>query len=421
VFNVPQCVVSDSRSAYGRLCQALVADPSRQLKIIGVTGTNGKTTVARLLNSIFRSAGASFGILDSFGYAYEDAEHPPLESDLTPPALARALAEMTAAGATHAALELSSRELSAQVAAGVSLDAVCVTNVDRKNLSWHGSLENYRRAKQRIFEYLQPDGIAIMNADDPVSVDMLCGLNHAALTFGLREQAEIVAEIVEQHINEQTFVITAGDESAGVSTAIIGDHHVSNCLAAAATALAYGIDLSTVARGLEALDRLPGRMDRIVCGQDFAVIVDGANSSNALRVCLRAARLATSGRLICVFGTHDNIDESELRAAGRVIGAMSDSAIITTSGGIDDNHCACIAVHSGFADRQKARVILDRNEAIAAALDEATAGDTVLIAGMGHQPHSPCDAVETLINDSEVIRRLLKGETKFAARQRLAA
>jgi UDP-N-acetylmuramoyl-L-alanyl-D-glutamate--2,6-diaminopimelate ligase len=420
VFDVPQCVVADSRAAYGRLCQALVGDPSRQLKVIGVTGTHGKTTVARLLSSIFQRVGATCGVLDTFGYADGCDAHPASEAPLTPPKLARSLAEMVAVGATHAVVELSSRELSAQVPAGITLDAVCVTQVGCKHLEWHGSLENYRRAKCRIFDYLQPGGIAIMNADDPVSMKMLGDLNFASLTYGLRESAEIVAEIVEQHINEQTFVITAGDESVAVRTAIIGDHHVSNCLAATAVALAYGIQLTDVAHGLESVDRLPGRMERLMCGQDFAVLVDAANSADALRISLRAARQATSGRLICVFGTQHNFDDDQLRATGRVIGAMSDAAVITTSGRIDGNHRACIAIHSGLADRRKARVILDRNEAIAWALSEAKTGDTVLIAGMGEQPHTPCDAAETLLADGGVIQQLLNGHS-METRQRLAA
>jgi UDP-N-acetylmuramoyl-L-alanyl-D-glutamate--2,6-diaminopimelate ligase len=420
VFSVPQCVVADSRKAYGRLCQALVGHPSRELKVIGVTGTHGKSTVARLLSAIFREAGCTFGSLDSYGFSDGCEERPSLGEVLTPPLLARSLAEMVAAGATHAVVEFSSRELSSQVPAGISLDAACVTHVGRKNLAWHGSLENYRNAKRRIFDYLQPDGVAIINADDPVSVGMLSNLNHAALTFGLREQAEIVGEIIEQHINEQIFVITAGDDSVAVRTPIIGDHHVLNCLAASATALAYGIPLSDVARGLEAVDRLPGRMERVMCGQEFAVLVDAANSPEALRASLRAARQSTGGRLICVFGTPDRYDEAELRATGRVLGAMSDVAVITSCGRIDGAHRSCIAIHTGLADRRKGRVILDRNEAIAWALSEAKAGDTVLIAGMGDRPHTPCDAAEP-VADGTVIRNLLNGNLNLVLQQRLVA
>jgi UDP-N-acetylmuramoyl-L-alanyl-D-glutamate--2,6-diaminopimelate ligase len=420
VFDVPQFVVGDSRVAYGRLCQALVGNPSRQLKLIGVTGTYGKTTVARLLAAIFREAGACVGVLDSFGYWDGCDDRPRADEALTPPALALSLAQMAAAGVTHAIVELSSIDLSKQVAAGVVFDAACITQVGRKHLAWHGSVEKYREALRRVFEYLEPHGVGIINADDPASVRMLCDLNHPALTFGLRQPAEISGEVVEQHVNEQTFVLTAGDDSVGVRTAIVGDHHVENCLAAAATALAYGIDLKAIALGLEAVDRLPGRMERVSCGQDFAVVIDASNSADSLRASLRAARNTTSGRLICVFGAEDEGDDSRLRAIGRVLGAMSDIAVVTTNGLRDGVHRSCIAIRSGLADPRKARVILDRSQAIGWALSEATAGDTVLIAGMGERPHTPCDAAG-MLSDIDIVKEILYGSFKLQSQHRLAA
>jgi UDP-N-acetylmuramoyl-L-alanyl-D-glutamate--2,6-diaminopimelate ligase len=422
VFDVPQIVVSDSRVVYGRLCQALVGNPSTQMKVIGVGGTHGKTTVARLLTAIFHAAGVSAGALDSFGYwdGYDTSLAP--TATLTPPVLARSLAQMAAAGASHAVVEVSSRDLAQQVLAGVTLDAACITHVTRKHVQWHGSVENYRRAERRIFDYLHPDAVAILNADDPVSVKILDDLSRPALTFGMRETSEITAQIVEQHINEQTFVLSAGDHAVGVRTAIAGDHHVYNCLAAATTALAYGIELTTIARGLEAVDRLPGRMDRVMCGQDFAVLVDAADSPEALRVCLRAARKSTSGRLICVFGTRDDYNSDELPAIGRVIGTMADAAVITRGGPTDDaSHRSCLELRCGFADVSKARIILDRAEAIGWALGEAQSGDTVVIAGMGDEPHTPTDMENQLIGDAEMASQVLRAVTNPLSQQRLAA
>lgn len=411
VFNVPQCVVADSRVVYGQLCHALVGNPSRQLKVIGVTGTHGKTTVARLLTSIFRAAGATVGTLDSFGYwdGYEDM---PAAGQLTPPVLARSLAEMLASGATHAVVEFSSRELAEQVAAGITLDGVCITHIGTQHLDWHGSLANYRNAKRRILSYLDPDAVAILNADDPASVEILNELARPVLTYGLKKPCEISATIIEQFINEQTFVLSAGDDSVGVRTEIVGDHHVYNCLAAATTALAYGVDLTAIARGLEAVDRLPGRMERVMCGQDFAVLVDAANSPEALRTCLRAARQATSGRVICVFGTDHESDWAQLPAMGRVIGAMSDLAVVTNANAAEESqHRSCMELRSGFADVRKAQIILDRSQAISWAIAEARPGDTVVIAGMGERPHTPLDPGAALANDSEIVRGALYGAT----------
>jgi UDP-N-acetylmuramoyl-L-alanyl-D-glutamate--2,6-diaminopimelate ligase len=421
VFEVPQVVVPDSRLVYGRLCQALVGNPSRQMKVIGVSGTHGKTTVARLLSSILRTAGHSVGTYDSFGYWDGDEDSPPAGKMLTAPVLARSLARMSANGASHAVVEVSSRELSQQVFAGMDLDAVCLTQVGRRHLDWHGSVQNYRDATRRIFEYLHPDAIAVLNADDPVSVGMLGELNQPALTFGMRLPAEITAEIIEQHVNEQLFVLSAGEDSVGVRTSIVGDHHIYNCLAAATTALAYGIDLPDIARGLEAVDHLPGRMERVMCGQDFAVLVDAADGPDALRVCLRAARRAASGRVICVYGSHDESDLTEYPASGRVIGAMADVAAVTHGYPTDGSHRSCMELRSGFAGPRKAQVMLDRTQAICWALDEARAGDVVVIAGMGERRHSRIELNAELINDCEIVRQHLRGGRTPVSHQRMVA
>ncbi len=390
IFNVPVCVVADSRVAYGRLCQALMGNPSQHMKVIGVTGTHGKTTVARLLSAILRETGATVGTLDSFGYWDGVEDRPPLGDQMSPPSLARSLAEMVASGATHAVVEISSQDLARQTFAGVTLDAACITQIGRHHLDWHGSLQNYRQAKRRILELLDPDAVAILNADDPISVEILDNLTRPVLTFGMRGASEISAQVIEQYVNEQTFLLSAGDDSVGVRTEIIGDHHIYNCLAAATTALAYGVELTTIARGLESVDRLPGRMERVMCGQDFAVLVDSVDSPEAVRNCLRAARQVTSGRLICVFGANGDCDATDLPAIGRVIGTMSDAAAITNGSPAEfGSHRSCLEIRSGFVDIGKVQVILDRQEAIQWALTEAQAGDTIVLAGMGATPHTP--------------------------------
>jgi UDP-N-acetylmuramoyl-L-alanyl-D-glutamate--2,6-diaminopimelate ligase len=268
---------------------------------------------------------------------------------------------------------------------------------------------------------MDADAVAILNADDPECVKLLDELSRPVLTYGLRGSSEIDAQIVEQHINEQTIVLSAGDDSIGVRTEIVGDHHAYNCLAAATTALAYGIELTTIAHGLESVDRLPGRMERVMAGQDFAVVIDTANSPEALRHCLRAARNGTTGRLICVFGASRECDTNELPAIGRVLGTMADLGVVTNAcPAADGRHRSCMELRSGFADLRKARVILDRQQAIRWALSEAQAGDTVVIAGMGERPHTPLDPENALVNDFEIARSVLRG-TPVATPLRLVA
>jgi UDP-N-acetylmuramoyl-L-alanyl-D-glutamate--2,6-diaminopimelate ligase len=422
VFNVPQFVVSDSRTAYGRLCQALVGNPSQQLKVIGVTGTSGKTTVVRLLASILQTAGSTVGTVDSLA-AWDGVNlTPATDSELSQPVLARLLGNMSANGASHAIVEVSSRGLCESLLAGVELDAVCVTQVGRDHLDLHGSIENYRKAKRRILDHLRPEGVAILNADCPVSMRMLAELNQPALTIGIKQPSEISATILEQHINEQFFVLTAGDESACVRTAIFGDHHVYNCLTAAAMALAYGVELTTIARGLEAVENLPGRMERVMCGQDFSVLVDAAKTPDSLRACLRAARQVTTGRLICVFGGDGESNPDQLPALGRVAGAMADTSVITSNGtkfrGPFDFSRAIVR---GFADPKKAHVILDRTEAIAWAIEQASNGDTVVLAGMGDRLYPHASSNDLAWDDADAARYVLSGATSSTGPHRIAA
>ena len=422
VFDVPQFVVRNSRVAYGKLCQALVGNPAEQLKVIGVTGTSGKTTVVRLLASILNIAGFEAGAIDSLAH-WDGLEcQPTTDAELSPPVLARWLGQMAANGMSHAIVEVSSRDLIQSALAGVELDAACITQVGRDHLDWHGSLDNYRQAKRRILDHLHADGIAILNADCQPSMRMLAELDGPALTIGLRQQAEITAEIVEQHINEQTFVLTAGDDSVGVRTAIVGDQQVYNCLTAAALCLSYGIELTTIARGLEAMDELPGRMQRIACGQEFAVLVDVANTPDTLRACLKAARNVTSGRVICVFGANGEMQQDHLPALGRVAGSLADVSVVTTTGprerGSRDFTRQIVA---GFTDPQNAHVILDRAEAIAWGLEQASEGDTVVLAGMGDRLYPSGNTNELPWDDGDVVRRVLTGAFGSTPAYRVAA
>lgn len=442
IFDVPQFVVGDSRAAYGRICQALVENPSRELKVIGVTGTSGKSTVTRLLASIFREAGYQVGALDSFGLWDGWEEHPTNgahaasaasggnradrktrteRSHLPMPAplLARSLAQMVSGGVSHAMVEFSSRDLSAGALAGVELDAVCLTNVGRDHLKWHASLENYRRAKRHIFDYLNGDGIAILNADCPTSMEILCEVAQPALTIGLKNPAEVTADIIEQYANEQLFVMTAGDESVGVRTSMIGDHHIYNCLSAAATCLGYGIDLPTIARGLESVDRLPGRMELVRCGQEFTAFVDAANSPDTVRAALRAARRSTSGRLLVVYGASAENEHSSRPVLGRVLGAMAD-VVVATADASDDRE-SCNSICSGMADTRRAEVIPNRVEAIRWALEEARAGDTVLIAGMGERGYGAVDCDGLQLCDRQVAEHILRGTFDRVSRAAAAA
>jgi len=204
--------------------------------------------------------------------------------------------------------------------------------VRRDHLDFHNSLANYREAKSRLLKQLAPGGFAVLNADDSVCQQFISLVDGATLTIGLENQAELTATIVEQHTTEQTFLLQAGSDTVPVRTKIVGVGHVYNCLTAAAVGLLYGVKLTDIVRGLERLEKIPGRMERIECGQPFNVFVDYAHTPDALASVLGSLRQVTAGRLICIFGAGGQRDREKRPLMAQAVEASADLAVIT-----DDN------------------------------------------------------------------------------------
>jgi UDP-N-acetylmuramoyl-L-alanyl-D-glutamate--2,6-diaminopimelate ligase len=402
---VPVCVVPHVPSAYGRICQALAGHPSRSLKVIGITGTNGKTTTSCLVTSVLRTAGFRTGLLGTLGYF--DGEEIESATHTTPPAevLAAWLARMVTNDCTHAAMEVSSHALAQSRLAGVSLDVACITNVTRDHLDYHPTIRDYRAAKAKIFNHLAPEGFAVVNADDRVSTDLLQRFNGPALTIGIENDAQVTATPYERFSSEQTFLLTAGSETMPVRTRMIGTHHIYNCLMATAVGLTYGISLPTIVRGLEAVEYVPGRLQRIECGQPFSVFVDYAHTPDALTLCLKALRATTSGRLICVFGAGGNRDQAKRPLMGRAVEEAADIAVITSDNPRHEDPRDIIdEIRSGFETPKAARVVVDRTEAIRWTLAQALPGDCVLIAGKGHEHYQIIGDERVELDDCEIAK-----------------
>jgi UDP-N-acetylmuramoyl-L-alanyl-D-glutamate--2,6-diaminopimelate ligase len=257
-------------------------------------------------------------------------------------------------------------------------------------------------------DYLAPEGFAVLNADDPTAVGYLHRLDGPVLTIGIRSAAEIMAAVVEQFVSEQTFLLTAGSDTIPVRTRMIGQHHVYNCLTAAAVGLGYGIDLATVVRGIEAVESLPGRLERLECGQPFGVFVDFAHTPDALSGSLATLRDVVSGRIICVFGAGGDRDRLKRPLMGRAVEAGADVAIITNDNPRSEDPKAIVGdLLAGFQDPQHVEIILDRTRAIAQALAMARPGDCVLIAGKGHEKYQIIGQQRQPFDDAEVAREWL--------------
>jgi UDP-N-acetylmuramoyl-L-alanyl-D-glutamate--2,6-diaminopimelate ligase len=358
--------------------------PGDNLKIIGVTGANGKTTASCLIAGVLAHAGHKVGLLSKLGYF--DGEDVEYAAEATPPPdrLAALLARMEQHGCSHAVLEVSNRALEQSRVAGEWFDVVCATNFSRLQLGGNIRTKDYRPADLRLFDHLRTETLVVINADDPFADGLLRRINGPALTVGINQTAEITAAPLEQCPSEQTFLITAGTDTMPVRTLMIGKHHIYNCLLAAAVGLAYGVELPGIVRTLEAARHVPGRLERIECGQPFSVFVDFAHTPDALAGCLQTLKTVTQGRLICVLGTSGDGDGSRRSLMGQAAESNADTAIITSADQSLEKQGAVIQdLLSGFHRPDEAEVIPQRRKAIHRALSLAQKGDCVLIVGGG--------------------------------------
>ena len=408
---VPQCVVPDVRWAYARVCQCIAGEPSRRLKLVGVTGTNGKTTVSWLLRSILQAMGLSTGLLGTI--EYDDGGYTQ-QAELTTPgprALSTWLASMVSRGTTHATMELSSHALDQDRAAGVELEAAVITNITQDHFDYHGDAASYMSAKSRILGMCRSTGCVVWNAEDQsVSklVDAANGLGRQ-VSFAIAADADVRAEIVSESAEGTRFVVRpSGGQALKMVTPLVGRHNILNILAAMIVAEHLGADRDSIVAGIARLGSIPGRMEAVRCGQPFDVFVDYAHTDDALRRALVELQGVTKGRVICVFGAGGDRDRSKRPLLGAAA-ATADVCIVTSDNPRSEDPRRILAeVSSGVEDAGGQPLVEeDRRVAIDRALNLARAGDCVLVAGKGHETHQTVGGRRLRFDDREVVRAAL--------------
>jgi len=411
----PQCIVPNVRAAYARLGAALAGDPSHVVKVLAVTGTNGKTTVTWMLRSILKQAGFFAGVLGTV--EYHDGIHSEPASLTTPDSrsLSRWLARMAANGTTHAAIELSSHALHQDRAAGTVLQAAAVTNITQDHFDYHGGFDEYRRSKARIAELLKPGGALVLNRDDLGSWSVREIVSHATrvVSFGLTPAADVAGQIVEESLSRLRFRLSLHGTSHECRLAVIGRHNVANALAAAALADHLGISASAIVAGLDHFRAVPGRLERIDAGQPFDLFVDYAHTDDALRRCLQGLRSVAAGRLICVFGAGGDRDRTKRPLLGRAA-ALADVPIVTSDNPRSEDPLAIIDdILAGLRDLDREPVVEpDRAAAIEAAIAMAQPGDCILVAGKGHEREQIVGDRRLPFDDRAISRSLLQKRTR---------
>lgn len=397
--DLPQILTTDARVAHASLCHALAGDPSRSLKVIGVTGTLGKTCVSTLIASVLEAGGRGVIRANDLAIVGSDTVERSWGAKGSPERLAAWLADGVASRATHAVVELHSRGLSQRRYSGLHLDSLVITNVRREHLDFHNTLANYRKAKARALSLLDVDGAMVTSADDPGAMALATRWHGPLLTVSLGERAEITAQVVERCTSEQTFLLYSGGDTAVVRTAITGDTHVENCLLAAALGLIHAVDLPEIVKGLEAVECIPGRLERIERGQDYSIFLEQASTPAGLSQAIRTLRGVVGGRLLCALDT-DHADTLQ-QAAALHAAAKEECDLLFASG----HSLPPVRLASQSTHVCKSRFFGDRRAAIAQALSNAQPGDCVLIAGAIDEtdPLDPCSA-----ESSQTGIRLLK-------------
>jgi UDP-N-acetylmuramoyl-L-alanyl-D-glutamate--2,6-diaminopimelate ligase len=379
----PQALVSSVREAMGPISAKAFADPASSMATVGVTGTNGKTTVTYLLASIFGAAGWTTGVVGTTGASVAGEPVPLARTTPEAPDLHRLLARMRDRGVRGAALEVSSHALEQRRVDGVLFDVAVFTNLSQDHLDFHGTMDAYFDAKARLFtpEHARQ---AIVNSDDPFGRRLLRDVAIPTTTFGIGPEADLRGrEVVVTRDGIECAV-----DGIAIRSRLRGAFNVGNLLAASAAARALGVDDDAIRRGLAALGEVPGRMEPIEAGQDFLVVVDYAHTPDSIRSVLRASRPLTSGRLILVFGCGGDRDRAKRSLMGTAATASADLTVVTTDNPRSEDALAIISeIEPGAKEGGGAFVIEpDRRAAIGLALRQAAAGDVVVIAGRGHEP-----------------------------------
>ncbi|MGZ5129274.1 MAG: UDP-N-acetylmuramoyl-L-alanyl-D-glutamate--2,6-diaminopimelate ligase [Actinomycetota bacterium] len=401
----PQVRVPSVREAMGPVAAVVFAHPADTLTIAGITGTNGKTTVTYLIESIWRAAGVRPGVIGTTG-ARVDGEPIPL-ARTTPeaPDLHRLLARMRDAGVTGVALEVSSHALAQHRVGGVRFDVAAFLNLSRDHLDFHPSMEDYFEAKASLFTPAYA-ARAVVNADDPWARRLLATPTVPTTTYGVERDADVRATGVTSTVEGVSFTV----DGVGFRSPLRGGFNVSNCLAAIAVAKQLGIGSDVAAEGIAAVAGVPGRVEPVDAGQDFLVVVDYAHTPDSIRSVLQAARPLASGRLIVVFGCGGDRDRAKRPLMGAAASAAADLTVITSDNPRSEDPLAIIVdVEVGARDGGGDYVVEpDRRAAIGLAIDGARAGDVVVIAGKGHEPYQELAGGTVPFDDREVAREALE-------------
>lgn len=418
-------IVPDSRKALPVLAAQFHGHPTKKLTLIGITGTNGKTTTSHLVRRVLMEAGNRTGLCGTISHIVCDQER---ASRLTTPEsteLQQAFREMVECGTTYAVIEASSHALDLGRVDTCEFDVGVFTNLTQDHLDYHGTMENYRDAKAKLFQMLGKTYLgepkkgpkaAVINLDDPTGLFMAGKCDVPVITYGIGEGRDVQALDIRYSAGGVSFKVSTPLAESRLDLKLAGRINVYNSLAAIATGVAFGVGLETQKAALERVKGMPGRFERVDRGQKFSVIVDYAHSPDGLANVLRAARDITAGKVIVVFGCGGDRDRKKRPIMGRIAIELADYAIVTSDNPRSEDPEAIIdEIEEGMrrlGSEHKYKRQADRETAIREAIMAASEGDVVLLAGKGHETYQIFRDSTLHFDDREVALRLLEERRK---------
>lgn len=419
---VPCVLVPDSREALAHLAAAFEGFPAKELRVIGVTGTDGKTTTVNLIWSVLRAAGHTAGLISSVNALIGDSFHDTGLHTTTPNALEvqKYLSQMMAAGAEYAVLEATSHGLAQHRVTACEFDVAVVTNITHEHLDYHGTFEEYREAKASLFRGLtksarKPDTpkVAVLNVDDPSFAYLKDITADERLTYGLNGGAQVTAGGLTLSPSGVSFTALTPQGDFPITMHLVGRFNVYNALASIAVGLSQKIPVAQIQQGIEEVRQLTGRMERMELGQSFQLVIDFAHTRNSLQNALEAAREMAQGRIVVVFGCAGLRDREKRPVMGEIAGRLADRIVITAEDPRTEDLDQIMAQIGEGCEKAGRREgvdywrIGDRGEAIRFAVDMAEEGDLVLVAGKGHEKSMCFGTTEYPWSDHEAVREAL--------------
>lgn len=420
-IGVPWLTTERARRALADLAGAFHDHPSRRLTVVGVTGTNGKTTTTYLLTSVFDAAGWPTGRLGTVSFRVgPTAADEQVASHTTPEAdeIQQMLARMIDRGCRAAVMEVSSHALALDRVAGMTFTAAIFTNLTRDHLDFHGDMPRYFAAKRRLFDMLAPEGVAVVNIDDPRGVELAADLPHV-VTFAIDKPADVRAVRIDYSLEGVAFEVETPQGPIAIRSPLIGRPNVANILGVVAVAVALGLPRDAIEAGIAGLDHVPGRFELVsTSADDIRVAIDYAHTDDALKNVLETVRPLAPGRLVTVFGCGGDRDRSKRPLMGAVARRLSDFVVLTSDNPrsedperiIDEIVRGLDPTPEPGAPRRSDTPYLrikDRREAIDRTIRTATPGDFVLIAGKGHEKYQVIGERTFPFDDVEVARAAL--------------